>query len=154
VRAHTFEAEQVVARPRSEVFEFFAAPENLERITPPWLSFALTGPRPERVREGTEISYRLHVHGAPIKWTSRIDAYEADSMFIDRQLTGPYRLWLHRHLFVPDGDQATIVRDRVTYQLPLGIAGAIAHVAFVRRDLERIFAYRREAIDQLFGDTR
>jgi hypothetical protein len=34
-------------------------------------------------------------------------------------------------------------RDRVEYSLPLGRLGGLAHAAFVRRDLERIFDFRR-----------
>ena len=39
-----------------------------------------------------------------------------------------------------------MITDRVDYALPLGPLGTIAHVAFVRRDLRRIFDYRRDAI--------
>jgi hypothetical protein len=34
------------------------------------------------------------------------------------------------------------VRDTVLYDLPLGPLGRVAHAAFVRRDLERIFDFR------------
>lgn len=150
MRTHRFDAEQRVERPLPEVFEFFSRAENLERITPPFLSFSLTGEPPAKVTTGTLISYRLRVHGIPIRWTSRIDAFEPERMFVDRQLKGPYKLWIHRHEFEADGD-ATIVRDHVRYALPLGIAGAIAHLVQVRRDIEQIFAYRRRVIDEIFS---
>jgi uncharacterized protein len=150
MRAHVFESEQRVDRPLGEVFEFFSRAENLERITPPFLRFSLTGDPVNEVAEGTLISYRLRVHGVPIRWVSRIEEFEPGSVFVDRQLTGPYKLWVHRHEFSPDGD-ATIVRDRVRYQLPLCILGALANAVLVRRDIEQIFAYRRRAIDQIFG---
>ena len=35
------------------------------------------------------------------------------------------------------------MRDRVRYALPLGPLGALAHLLFVRRDLRRIFDFRR-----------
>ena len=57
-------------------------------------------------------------------------------------MRGPYRLWHHTHTFTP-ADGGTLVGDRVRYALPLGPLGAVAHAALVRRDLERIFDFRR-----------
>lgn len=150
MRAHLFETEQRIVRPLPEVFEFFSRPRNLEQITPPWLGFGLTGGEPENMVVGTLIAYKLRIHGIPIGWITRIDEFERGRMFVDRQLTGPYKLWVHRHEFKADGD-ATIVRDRVRYALPFGLLGAIAHLGFVRRDIERIFAYRHETIAALLG---
>ena len=84
-----------------------------------------------------------------MRWRSRIEAYEPMRSFVDVQLQGPYRTWRHTHSFAahPEG---TEVRDHIQYSLPLGPLGAAAHALFVRRDLERIFAFRREAIERLF----
>jgi hypothetical protein len=43
----------------------------------------------------------------------------------------------------------TLVRDIVHYALPLGPLGRLGHALLVRRDLERIFDFRREAIGPL-----
>ena len=60
---------------------------------------------------------------------------------------GPYRPWRHLHEFVSEG-RSTWVRDRVEYALRLGNQlGA----PFVRRDLTRIFDYRRAAVARLPG---
>lgn len=142
---HRLEESQRLHRPLDEVFQFFAEAHNLERITPPWLRFELSGGGPVEMAAGTLIHYRLHVHGLPIRWTSRIEEWEPGVGFVDRQLRGPYRLWHHRHTFSADGS-ATIVRDQVDYALPLGRVGELAHPLFVRRDLERIFAFRHEAV--------
>ncbi|MBV8991502.1 MAG: SRPBCC family protein [Solirubrobacterales bacterium] len=147
---HVLERQQLVPRPLGEVFAFFSQAGNLERITPPWLRFRLLTPEPIEMREGTLIEYRLQLHGIPVRWMSRIEEWEDGSTFVDRQLRGPYRLWHHRHEFVAAGD-ATVVRDRVRYALPFGALGELAHVAFVRRDLARIFGFRRAAVTRLLG---
>lgn len=150
MRAHVFRAEQRVQAPLPEVFEFFSRAGNLERITPPWLSFAIVGEEPDPVTAGTWIEYRLRLHGLPLRWVSRIDAFEPDRMFIDRQVKGPYKLWVHRHEFRAEGAH-TLIRDEVHYQLPFGIFGALAHLLSVRRDLSRIFAYRHQAVERLMA---
>jgi len=44
-----------------------------------------------------------------------------------------------------------LMRDRVRYRLPFGPAGAVAHLAFVRRDLEKIFDFRRDEVERRLG---
>jgi len=65
------------------------------------------------------------------------------------QLTGPYRLWHHTHEFRPHPDGGTVMTDTVRYALPLGPLGALAHRVVVRRDVERIFAFRAQAVPAL-----
>lgn len=137
----------------SQVFEFFKNPRNLEAITPPWLGFRILSTSDETVREGTRIRYRLRLFGIPLAWESRITEYSADSHFADEQVTGPYALWYHRHLFrqLPDGVEMT---DDVEYRLPFGPLGRVVHWLVVRHQLRAIFDYRTLAIAQRFPTTR
>ncbi len=141
---HRLEREQVLPRRIDEVIAFFAEARNLERITPPWLVFRVLTPEPIEMRVGALIDYRLRVHGIRLSWTTRIEEWEPGAGFVDRQIAGPYRLWRHRHSFRARGD-GTVVTDVVDYALPFGPLGDLAHRLFVRRDLERIFAYRHAA---------
>ncbi len=71
-------------------------------------------------------------------------------MFIDEQRVGPYRLWIHEHRFVPEGDSVRMI-DHVTYALPFGVLGRLVHALFVRRRLHYIFDFRRRKVEELFG---
>ena len=95
---------------------------NLERITPPWLSFAIVDPGPVAMATGTRIDYRLRLHGVPIRWTAVIEDWRPGHEFVDRQIRGPYRLWHHRHEFIPHPD-GTIVVDHVPLRAAGGAAG-------------------------------
>jgi hypothetical protein len=150
VNIHRLKREQYVDRPLADVFDFFAEAHNLERITPPWLSFTVLTPGPIQMRVGALIDYRLRVHGLPLRWTSRIEDWQPGRSFVDRQLRGPYRLWHHRHTFAAAGE-GTVVRDEVDYAMPFGTLGDLVHRLFVRRDLERIFRYRHEAVPRVLG---
>jgi ligand-binding SRPBCC domain-containing protein len=150
MKLRRLEREQVVTRPHAEVFEFFARAENLERITPPWLSFRTLTPGPIELGPGTLIEYRLRLHGLPLRWTSRIELWEEQRRFVDRQVQGPYRFWRHLHEFFPVGS-GTRVHDLVEYALPLGSLGDLLGLPVVHRDLVRIFDYRRSTVARLLG---
>lgn len=145
-----FRAEQLIERPIDEVFDFFSRAENLERITPDWLNFRILSVAPNPVQKGTLIRYSLRWRIFPIHWTTEITAWEPPNRFVDVQLKGPYKLWHHEHRFFAEG-QNTRVTDEVLYELPLGVAGRIAHRLRVRKDVETIFAHRRAAITHWFA---
>lgn len=148
VPVHVLERSQRVALPVEEAFAIYADERNLEALTPPWLHFRITS-RPPEMTAGAPLEYRLRLRGIPIRWRTRIDVWEPPRRFTDFQEKGPYSLWEHAHTFEPDGDRATTIRDVVRYSIPLGPIGSLAHRLFVRRDLERIFDYRRDALERL-----
>jgi ligand-binding SRPBCC domain-containing protein len=141
----TLTREQILPGTPDDVFAFFADAFNLEEITPPWLRFRVVTPGPIEMAPGTLIEYRLRLHGVPVTWLTRIETWEPGERFTDVQVRGPYRSWHHTHSFEPHPD-GTLVRDSVHYELPLGPLGRLAHAAFVRRDLERIFDFRHERV--------
>jgi ligand-binding SRPBCC domain-containing protein len=150
-KIHVLERQQRVELPLEEVFPFYADAGNLGRITPPWLGFEVTTPQPIEMGVGALIEYRLRLHRIPVRWRTRIEAWDPPHRFVDAQLNGPYLVWHHTHTFRADGEGATILGDRVRYAMPFGPLGEVARALLVRRDLERIFDYRRDAVAALLG---
>ena len=145
-RVHTIQRTQRVELPIEEAFAFYGDAHNLERITPPLLRFEVITPRPIEMGVGTLIEYRLRLHRVPVRWRTRITAWEPPGRFVDTQIKGPYSLWEHTHTFTEDGPGATIIEDRVRYSIPFGPLGRLANRLLVRRDLREIFDYRRDAV--------
>lgn len=131
----------------AEVFRFFADASNLEAITPPWLRFRIITPLPIKMHAGALIDYRLRLAGFPIRWRTEITDWNPPFRFVDSQLRGPYRLWIHEHTF-RDVDGGTLVEDRVRYRVP---GGRLVNALFVKRALLKIFRYRQEKIAEHFG---
>lgn len=152
---HLLRAEASIPLDRLEVFPFFAAAENLERITPPELRFRILSPLPILMAEGAVIEYRLSLEGVPFRWRTRITEWDPPRAFTDLQEKGPYRTWIHRHTF-EESAGGTLMRDEVRWSLPLWPWSAPV-LPWVRRKLERIFRFRQEVIGRLLlgeGETR
>jgi ligand-binding SRPBCC domain-containing protein len=127
-----------------ETFRFFGDASNLETITPPELCFHIINPQPFAITEGTEIDYRLRLHGLPIAWRARISDWNPPHRFVDEQIQGPYKLWIHIHRFYEQNGSTEVV-DEVWYQLPLWPLGEIVY-PLIAVQLRRIFAFRKQAI--------
>jgi ligand-binding SRPBCC domain-containing protein len=138
--------------PIDEVFAFFAEADNLQRITPPELHFKILTPLPLEMRRGTLLEYRLGLFGITFGWRTRIAAWDPPHGFVDVQLSGPYAVWEHTHVFVPT-ESGTVVDDHVRYRLPLSPLGDLAY-PLVRRQLAHIFAYRQDVVREALLDGR
>src|SRR4051794_7797926 len=148
---YLLERTQLVHRPRSEVFAFFSNAGNLEALTPRSLKFQILTPQPIVMAAGAVIDYRIKLFGVPFNWRTEIVEFEPERRFVDVQLRGPYRYWRHEHTF-REATGGTLMSDRVEYELPWGPLGRVAQALFVRRNLDSIFAYRHERVEQLLGD--
>ena len=146
MKIREFQSELWLPLPPEELFPFFADAANLDAITPPWLNFHLVAPAPVVMRAGTLIDYRLRVRGLPLRWRTRINAWEPPHRIEDEQLYGPYRQWIHEHTFEAR-DGGTVARDRVRYATPFDW---LVHGWLVRSDIERIFQYRAEMLKKRF----
>lgn len=150
---HTLKFNLTLALPRATVFEFFADAANLGSITPPELEFAILSSLPITMGTGAIINYRIKLFNVPFDWKTRITAWEPPDYFVDEQVEGPYRLWIHRHTFSDGPNNSTIIDDEVRFRLPLAPLGEAAY-PMVRKQLERIFAYRQETIKSLLLNSK
>jgi ligand-binding SRPBCC domain-containing protein len=150
MRTYQLQTSLWLPQPRQWIFAFFSDPKNLERITPPWLHFEILSPTELAVDRGTRIDYRLRIRGLPIRWQSEIMIWEPPTRFVDQQIRGPYRLWVHEHTF-SDHKGGTIAGDNVVYAVP---GGTLVQKIFVAPDLDRIFHYRRATLVHIFNPKK
>jgi len=132
-------------------WNFFSSPANLSKITPKYMGFDVLTEVPEQMYEGLMISYTVRpILGLPMNWVTEITHVKDKQFFVDEQRKGPYTIWHHEHHFkaVEGGVEMT---DIVSYVVPFGILGKMAHPIIVQKKLEEIFAYRFKAVDEIFG---
>ena len=145
---HVHESRVWLARPRAEVFAFFAEPTVLERLTPPAFRLRLVN-RDVTMTAGAVLEFRLRWLGVvPLRWRAFVREWDPPFRFVDVQVRGPYARWEHRHRFLEEGG-GTWVEDRVTYRLPLGPLGHVAHALLVKRQLRELWEFRHRQLGEL-----
>lgn len=148
----SYERETRVRAPLEDVWAFHSRIEGLETLTPTWMGLrieSVIGPNgerdPEILEAGSEISMSIRPFdaGPRREWTSVIadrERTEGAAYFRDEMIRGPFDRWSHTHAFYADGD-ATVLRDRVEYDLPLGRVGDVLE-AFSPLAFEAMFRDR------------
>ena len=149
---YTLVAHQIIEANIDEAWDFFSSPANLRMITPPDMGFVVTSPvSDKKAHAGQIISYKLSpVMKIKTNWVTEITHVAEKRYFVDEQRKGPYRMWHHEHHF-KDLDGRVEMTDRVTYQLPFGLLGKMAHGMFVKQKLREIFVYRKMKIEEIFS---
>lgn len=150
---YVFESRLWLPASRDEVFEFFSKAENLQRITPSWLNFEILTPLPIEIMQGCTIDYQLKLFGVPIRWKTEIPTWQPPHGFVDRQIKGPYRTWIHTHQFESIDGGGTMMIDKVEYMPKGWFLAPLLDRLFVKRNVKRIFDYRREEIFRIFSTT-
>jgi ligand-binding SRPBCC domain-containing protein len=167
---HTFHAEQWVPFPIEHVFAFFANPENLPRLMPPWqkarieeAAFAPPPPTPPGGRSypgvvagaGTRmtLSFRPFPYSPMrVPWDAEISEFVWNEHFCDIQHRGPFAYWRHCHRLTPETrilesgslSPGTLLRDEVEYEFPGGPLGDLAAKTFAPVQFRYLFKFRQE----------
>jgi ligand-binding SRPBCC domain-containing protein len=133
-------------------WDFFSNPSNLKEITPANLGFViLSKHHGEKMYAGQIIEYKVKpLLGIPIYWMTEITHVKEKESFVDEQRFGPYAFWHHQHHF-KEIDGGVEMTDIVHYRNPLGVLGNIANALFVKNQLKKIFEFRFQKTEEVFG---
>lgn len=150
-KIHQLHSELTIQTDLETAWDFIRSPKNLDLITPDDMVFEIVSDLPEEMHEGLLVEYRV---GIPMigeqTWLSEIKHIREQHSFVDEQLVGPYKLWFHYHEISKVEDGVRFV-DHIKYIMPFGPFGAIARAIYVKKELNRIFDYRTEAMNRHFG---
>lgn len=130
------------------VFRFHESPGALQHLLPPWETMKVVESSGS-LQPGSKVVLQGVLGFIPIRWVALHTEYDPPHLFADRQESGPFARWYHRHRFLDDGAGGTLLRDEVEYELPLGFLGRWLGGWLIRRKLERMFAYRHETTRRL-----
>jgi ligand-binding SRPBCC domain-containing protein len=126
----------VIHAPVEKVFGFHERDDALDLLSPsfpPVRKVSSTG----GIQPGARVVLRIGI----FRWVALHTAYEKNRLFVDEQIDGPFRKWVHRHEFESE-ENRTRLTDRVEYELPGGWLGNTFAGWGVQLGLRRMFAHR------------
>lgn len=148
---HRLRYNQILPITMDEAWTFFSNPANLCRITPDWLCFDIRYQESREMYPGMIIEYTIRaIASIPMRWVTEITHVDKPGFFVDEQRLGPYRFWHHQHHF-KGCVQGTEMTDIITYSMRLGLLAEPVHRLIVKPRLERIFSFRKQALENIFG---
>jgi len=152
---HTLHRTQQINCNIQEAWRFFSSANNLAVITPKDMNFTVVSKlENDNIYEGMLIDYTVSpLLKIPMSWQTEITQVDFEKSFTDFQKKGPYKLWNHFHEFIPN-ENGVLIKDTVTYELPFGFLGELAHKLFVKKKLENIFNFRHEVLEVMFNNKR
>lgn len=136
----TFEHRSTIPTTMEAMIAFHEDPAAFSRLSPPPI-FAQIHRREWRSMRDAEIEFTLWFLILPIRWTARHEPGPTPTSFIDRQVKGPVKLWVHRHLFEQVNGGITLI-DRLTILHRPGIQGVFTRLLFNTLSLRFLFTYR------------
>jgi ligand-binding SRPBCC domain-containing protein len=139
-----------VNAPLSKVAQFHSQSQSMAAITPPPLKVEIHQ-APAQLAEGDEMDFSLKAGPMSIHWLARIENVGPNG-FTDRQLSGPFRHWQHRHNFRVIDQTTTAVIDEIEFSLRLHPWWGLVGLGMALT-LPFLFAYRGWRTRQLLNVT-
>lgn len=104
-----------VQAPLAAVAAFHRQSASMGAITPPPV-IVRVHQAPTILNNNDEMAFTLWLGPLPIHWVARIEEVTPTG-FVDRQLSGPFRVWVHRHTFRAVTADVTEVIDEIEITL-------------------------------------
>ncbi len=148
---HFVKESRIAASPQ-QLYDWHMQPGAFDRLVPPWQHVEVLE-RPARLEEGAVLVMKVFIAGpVGVRWVAHHRDFIDGRQFVDEQVEGPFAAWTHTHQFLPAADGASLLRDSIDYELPMGRLGALVGGRFSRRMLERMFEYRHETTAAAFRE--
>lgn len=136
-----FKHSSLINAPVEVVWKFHERPDILQLLTPPWQPVQVVR-REGGLEEGGITEFRLFLGPLPLTWLARHTEYEQYRLFTDKQISGPFESWVHRHEFEVAENDTTRLTDAISFSMPGGDAVDLMSGWFVQLQLEAMFRYR------------
>ena len=144
----SFESKVSIACPATAAWDFLIRPVNVLKISPPEMGLSLVDP-PEVLVPGCELLVRVQAYGQTQDLLHRFDDFSPHQRFLEEQVKGPMRRFVHEHVFEAVGDGEVTVIDRIEFDPPGGMLGFLLTESRIKSSLVGLFEHRGSALKAL-----
>jgi len=130
-----------IEAPRKVVWEWHTRDGAFDRLAPPWETIETISAPPDLSPGGTRIM-KMKMGPIKMKWVAEHTDMIEEELFADRMVRGPFKRWWHTHRFIKEKPDVTIIRDEVSYVIPVGFLGRLFGGRYVRKNIENMFISR------------
>jgi uncharacterized protein len=125
-----------------DLHRYHANPGALNRLIPPWENISILN-RSDSLVVGSKVVIKNSICGVPVTWLAQHTKWNPPYSFQDIQVSGPFKSWVHDHLFEDNGDGRSTLCDQVEYENKLGWIGTLGS-PIVQSKLMAMFHYRHQ----------
>jgi ligand-binding SRPBCC domain-containing protein len=148
---YTFTYTQTIDADIELVWDFFSKPKNLEKVSVAKSKVKVDLDLNTRVEVGLEFSVAMRVLGLINQVIlTKVTQIQKPTLFEDVQVSGPFKYWSHKHFFEAKSQYSTIVKDEISFELPMGLIGSAFFELYLKKELLQTFKYREEQLRKLF----
>ena len=97
---------------------------------------------------GDLVTWQANHFGIKMHMTTKISAYNSPVYFVSEMVKGPFKKIFHQHYFEISGD-TTLMKDHFSFRSPLGIAGYLMDVLFLKKYMRQLLLNRNETITKI-----
>lgn len=140
----------LLASSLQSVFDWHLNPEAIVKLTPPWQPMEVV--ECQKLAENSRAVFRTRILGFPFYWEAEHFDVQLNKQFCDRQVRGPFRQWVHHHLFIAKGNGTCLMIDEVDFTLPGPqlINRILGNIIY--RKIDALFEFRHQVLLQQFGE--
>ncbi|MCH2436042.1 MAG: TIGR01777 family oxidoreductase, partial [Candidatus Poseidoniaceae archaeon] len=130
-----------IEAPREVVWEWHTRDGAFDRLAPPWENIETISAPPDLSPGGTRVM-KMKMGPIKLKWIAEHTDMIEEELFADRMVRGPFKRWWHTHRFIKEKPNVTVIRDEVSYVIPVGFLGRLFGGRYIRKNIENMFTSR------------
>src|SRR5689334_20048204 len=111
----TIEASTLVQADAEAVFDLLVNTQNIPEIVPPDLKLSVLQ-APPVLAAGSRFEVQILGYGPPQRVTYEITDFDRPGRFVETQVKGALKRYVHEHLLESQGPGSTRVTDRITFE--------------------------------------
>jgi ligand-binding SRPBCC domain-containing protein len=143
----TFHSSLQLRASAETLFDFLTAPANWPTLAPPDLQMQLLE-GPAKLELGAKAAWKVRRWGIAQRIGIVVTKFERNAVIVLEQEHGPFAKWLHSQQITAN-DNGVVLNEEIDFAPPTGMLGRLVTADATLRDLEVMFAFRREQLAQL-----